>query len=99
MYVADSRASTPDTRDTRDSTPPVTASAEGAARPRAGRRRAAVTVAPTVLALGTVSLITDVSSEMVTAVLPLYLVTGLGLSPWASASWTASTTASRHWYG
>ncbi|MET7442535.1 MFS transporter, partial [Streptomyces sp. NPDC005568] len=42
-------------------------------------RRAAV--APTVLALGTVSLITDVSSEMVTAVLPLYLVAGLGLSP------------------
>lgn len=38
-------------------------------------------VAPTVLALGSVSLITDVSSEMVTAVLPLYLVTGLGLSP------------------
>ena len=38
-------------------------------------------VAPTVLALGTVSLITDISSEMVTAVLPLYLVTGLGLSP------------------
>ncbi|AYN43873.1 MFS transporter [Streptomyces dangxiongensis] len=33
------------------------------------------------LALGTVSLVTDVSSEMVTAVLPLYLVTGLGLSP------------------
>ncbi|MBB5925363.1 MFS family permease [Streptomyces echinatus] len=27
------------------------------------------------------SLVTDVSSEMVTAVLPLYLVTGLGLSP------------------
>ncbi|WP_405832008.1 MFS transporter [Streptomyces sp. NBC_01176] len=67
MYVADSRAGA------------RTASAEGAARPRAGRRRAAV--APTVLALGTVSLITDVSSEMVTAVLPLYLVTGLGLSP------------------
>ncbi|MFE2144547.1 MFS transporter [Streptomyces sp. NPDC059456] len=38
-------------------------------------------VAPTVLALGAVSLITDVSSEMVTAVLPLYLVAGLGLSP------------------
>ncbi|MGW2477029.1 MFS transporter [Streptomyces sp. NPDC001665] len=33
------------------------------------------------LALGAVSLITDVSSEMVTAVLPLYLVAGLGLSP------------------
>ncbi|MFH9659817.1 MFS transporter [Streptomyces sp. NPDC017248] len=54
-------------------------SAHGAVRPSAGRRRAAV--APTVLALGTVSLVTDVSSEMVTAVLPLYLVTGLGLSP------------------
>ncbi|MFJ6082188.1 MFS transporter [Streptomyces sp. NPDC092369] len=68
MYVADSRASTP------------TASVEGTARrPRAGRYR--TTIAPTVLALGTVSLITDVSSEMVTAVLPLYLVTGLGLSP------------------
>ncbi|MFD6892425.1 MFS transporter [Streptomyces sp. NPDC059957] len=38
-------------------------------------------VASTVLALGSVSLITDVSSEMVTAVLPLYLVAGLGLSP------------------
>ncbi|MFI1361810.1 MFS transporter [Streptomyces griseochromogenes] len=68
MYVADSRASKA----------PV--SAEGAARYAvAGRRRAAV--APTVLALGAVSLVTDVSSEMVTAVLPLYLVTGLGLSP------------------
>ncbi|MFD6024862.1 MFS transporter [Streptomyces griseoluteus] len=64
MYVADSRA---------------TASAVGAVRSPAGRRRTAV--APTVLALGTVSLITDVSSEMVTAVLPLYLVAGLGLSP------------------
>lgn len=38
-------------------------------------------VASAVLALGTVSLITDISSEMVTAVLPLYLVAGLGLSP------------------
>lgn len=69
MYVADSRASSPN--------PPV--SADGTVRPPAGRRRAAV--APTVLALGTVSLVTDVSSEMVTAVLPLYLVAGLGLSP------------------
>lgn len=34
-----------------------------------------------VLALGAVSLVTDVSSEMVTAVLPLYLVLGLGLNP------------------
>ncbi|WP_394434737.1 MFS transporter [Streptomyces sp. SGAir0957] len=70
MYVADSRAGTPPG--------PAPTSAEPAARPRAGRRRA---VGPTVLALGTVSLITDVSSEMVTAVLPLYLVAGLGLSP------------------
>ena len=33
-----------------------------------------------VLALGTVSLFTDVSSEMVTAVLPAFLVLGLHLS-------------------
>ncbi|MER6947828.1 MFS transporter [Nonomuraea sp. NPDC000554] len=33
-----------------------------------------------VLALGLVSLVTDISSEMVTAVLPLYLVSALGLS-------------------
>ncbi|POX51700.1 MFS transporter [Streptomyces sp. Ru71] len=33
------------------------------------------------LVLGTVSLITDISSEMVTAVLPLYLVSTLGFSP------------------
>ncbi|MEU6576960.1 MFS transporter [Streptomyces sp. NPDC046805] len=69
MYVADSRASSPH----------AAASANGAVRPPAGRRRTAV--ASTVLALGTVSLVTDVSSEMVTAVLPLYLVAGLGLSP------------------
>ncbi|GAB4005764.1 hypothetical protein GCM10029992_54580 [Glycomyces albus] len=34
-----------------------------------------------VLALGSVSLVTDVSAEMVTSVLPLYLVVGLGMSP------------------
>ncbi|WP_329459715.1 MFS transporter [Streptomyces sp. NBC_01497] len=56
-------------------TPPASAAP---ARIRSGRRAA---VAPTVLALGSVSLVTDISSEMVTAVLPLYLVTGLGLSP------------------
>ncbi|MGW5423777.1 MFS transporter [Streptomyces sp. NPDC003943] len=59
-------------------TPPARA-APAAPRHRGPGRRAAV--APTVLALGTVSLVTDVSSEMVTAVLPLYLVAGLGLSP------------------
>ncbi|WP_030325278.1 MFS transporter [Streptomyces flavochromogenes] len=45
--------------------------------PSGVRRR----VPGTVLALGAVSLVTDISSEMVTAVLPLYLVLGLGLSP------------------
>lgn len=50
-----------------------------AVAPHRGRRWASVP--GTVLALGAVSLITDVSAEMVTAVLPLYLVSGLGLSP------------------
>ncbi|WP_328890342.1 MFS transporter [Streptomyces sp. NBC_00316] len=68
MYVADSRAAR-------------AGSAERAAGPGTETARRRVAVAPTVLALGTVSLITDVSSEMVTAVLPLYLVAGLGLSP------------------
>lgn len=40
-------------------------------------------VARVVLTLGMVSLLTDVSSESVNAVLPLYLTTGLGLSPMA----------------
>jgi MFS family permease len=42
---------------------------------------AAGRVSATVLALGAVSLVTDVSSEMVTAILPLYLVAGLQFSP------------------
>ena len=54
-----------------------------------GRREHAGTTSPrklaaigaNVFALGTVSLVTDVSSEMVTAVLPVYLVLGLHLSP------------------
>ncbi|MFE5687857.1 MFS transporter [Streptomyces sp. NPDC056512] len=77
MYVADSRPQALDSA--RAGGTPIAASAEPAARPPAGRRGTAI--APTVLALGSVSLITDVSSEMVTAVLPLYLVAGLGLSP------------------
>lgn len=44
-------------------------------------RRTVAALPSTVLVLGTVSLITDVSSEMITAVLPLYLVAELGLSP------------------
>ncbi|MEV8474197.1 MFS transporter [Streptomyces sp. NPDC051173] len=66
MYLADSRT-TPEPSDT------------AGRHPLPGRRAALVPGA--VLALGSVSLITDVSSEMVTAVLPLYLVAGLGLSP------------------
>ncbi|SCF09184.1 MFS transporter [Micromonospora saelicesensis] len=45
------------------------------------RRRRFTMVSGNVVALGTVSLITDVSAEMVAAVLPLYLVLGLHLSP------------------
>ncbi|GIF76022.1 MFS transporter [Asanoa siamensis] len=53
-------------------------------RPAAGKgRRGAALVGGNVVALGTVSLVTDVSAEMVTAVLPLYLVLGLHLSPLA----------------
>ncbi|MGA4842630.1 MFS transporter [Streptomyces sp. G45] len=47
-----------------------------------GRRTRGRVTGP-VLALGAVSLVTDISSEMVTAVLPLYFVLGLGLSPLA----------------
>ncbi|MFE1175335.1 MFS transporter [Streptomyces sp. NPDC058773] len=68
MYLADGR-------------PAPSASGTPGGR-RAGRiRRAGAAVPSTVLVLGTVSLITDISSEMVTAVLPLYLVAELGLSP------------------
>ncbi|MFS8095999.1 MFS transporter [Lentzea alba] len=52
-----------------------------------------------VFALGTVSLITDVSSEMVAAILPLYLVIGLQLSPAAygliDGVYTGATTLLR----
>jgi MFS family permease len=68
VYLADSRST--GSRGTEAAVVPDT---------RPGRRPAAVP--STVLALGAVSLITDVSSEMVTAVLPLYVVAGLGLSP------------------
>ncbi|MEV4760429.1 MFS transporter [Micromonospora sp. NPDC049559] len=52
----------------------------GDAAPQPRQRRLAL-VGGNVLALGTVSLITDVSAEMVSAVLPLYLVLGLQLGP------------------
>ena len=50
-------------------------------RPATLDRTKATKIAANVLALGTVSLVTDVSSEMVSAILPLYLVVGLGLGP------------------
>lgn len=52
-----------------------------AADARGARRGRAPAISSVVIALGAVSLVTDISSEMVTAVLPLYLVTSLGLSP------------------
>ncbi|GFE12429.1 MFS transporter [Streptomyces glebosus] len=68
MYLADGRPA------------PATSVPPGGRR--TGRsRRVRAAVPSTVLVLGTVSLITDISSEMVTAVLPLYLVAELGLSP------------------
>ncbi|WP_405764824.1 MFS transporter [Streptomyces sp. NBC_01538] len=59
-----------------DRSAPARADSEQGRRRGAGHR-----VAPVVLVLGSVSLITDISSEMVTAVLPLYLVTTLGFTP------------------
>jgi MFS family permease len=45
------------------------------------RRRAWTEVPPNVWALGWTSFLTDISSEMVTAILPMYLIVHLGLSP------------------
>ena len=55
------------------------------ATPTAGRSRlhGLTVVGGNVFALGTVSLLTDVSAEMVTAILPMYLVFGLSMSPLA----------------
>nr|WP_307855792.1 MFS transporter [Kibdelosporangium banguiense] len=44
-------------------------------------RRKPGAIGSNVVALGTVSLVTDISAEMVTAILPIYLVLGLHLSP------------------
>lgn len=49
--------------------------------PADGGRRRWAAVSGNVVALGAVSLVTDVSTEMVTAILPLYLMIGLQLSP------------------
>jgi MFS family permease len=57
----------------------VPAEAISAPQVRSGRRR--VSVSRTVILLGLVSLFTDLSQEMVTAVLPLYLTYQVRLSP------------------
>src|ERR1700733_8127117 len=45
------------------------------------RRNTAARVSRTVLLLGLTSMFTDISSEMVTAILPVYLIDSLGISP------------------
>ncbi|MFF2544371.1 MFS transporter [Kitasatospora sp. NPDC058063] len=82
MYVADSRSSKaptgqPSVGPSPAGQPPATPTTAG---PAVGPVRWGA-VPGAVVALGAVSLVTDISSEMVTAVLPLYLLTGLGLSP------------------
>ncbi|GLW52683.1 MFS transporter [Kitasatospora phosalacinea] len=67
MYLADARSTKSDRA--------------ADAAPDSGPGRRAAAVPGTVFALGAVSLVTDVSSEMVGAVLPLYVVSALGLSP------------------
>jgi MFS family permease len=58
-----------------------TVPAEVIAAPRARSSRRRVAVSRTVILLGLVSLFTDLSQEMVTAVLPLYLTYQVRLSP------------------
>jgi MFS family permease len=45
------------------------------------RRRGAERVSRTVILLGLVSMLTDISSEMVNTILPIYLVLSLGMTP------------------
>ncbi|MFJ4092630.1 MFS transporter [Kitasatospora sp. NPDC089913] len=86
MYVADSRSSKApvapaETRPGRREAADGTGTAHGTATADGRRTAVRAAVPGTVVVLGVVSLVTDVSSEMVSAVLPLYLLTGLGLSP------------------
>ncbi len=55
----------------------------GAAAVELGARPARARIGATVLGLGTVSLLTDISSESVAAVLPLYITLVVGLGPLA----------------
>ncbi|MFI7067662.1 MFS transporter [Kribbella sp. NPDC050124] len=62
-------------------------------------RSATGRVPRTVVVLGLVSLLTDISTEMITAVLPLFITTALGLSPLAfgvlDSVYQAGTAATR----
>ncbi|MEF2528956.1 MFS transporter [Streptomyces globosus] len=69
MYLSQARATDP-SRDAAARTP-------GGSPPPGGTARARVPAA--VVALGLVSLVTDASAEMVTAILPMYLMYGLGV--------------------
>ncbi|MEV6983070.1 MFS transporter [Sphaerisporangium sp. NPDC051017] len=70
MYLSESRRSDSHAK---------AADAEG--EPTSGRTATTRVLAGNVVALGVVSLLTDVSSEMVTAILPLYLFYQLSLNP------------------
>jgi hypothetical protein len=78
--------------------------AEVIAAPAARSSRRRIAVSRTVILLGLVSLFTDLSQEMVTAVLPLYLTYQVRLSPLQSgtgrrrcASSASSRWAARGW--
>ena len=60
--------------------PPPPAAGESAADGKATRSWKRIAVGPTFALLGLTSLVTDTSSEMVAAVLPLYLTVHLGFS-------------------
>lgn len=83
MYLSANKARQDTTAPPAPSTPSATGTTNGTGTTDTGTATGTGRgrVAGTVIALGTVSLVTDISSEMVTAVLPLYLVLGLGLSP------------------
>ena len=79
--------------------PAEVAPAPQRARPRAWGRLSVPAVSRNVLFLGLTSLLTDVSSEMVATILPLYLVLFLGLSPLQFGVVDGCTRASPPWCG
>ena len=64
---------------------------------RKGGPAAGATVGTTVLLLGLVSLLTDISAEMVTTVLPIYLITTSASRRCSTGSSTACSAAPRRW--